>query len=172
MTLCLRQCEWRITKLFNSCTFFSHFFRQIPVRHKPFWRYQTLLPFHSITVFILVLASKPSLVSGKRFCAISHALQSIWKANAQSINSQNGTIATPSQPPTPILSSPVMLKMHPNQHQCIKLNLGYQHAEFEVFPLCTIPEELAGLPICYLSRGYLHPLLDVLGVIFTPSSSS
>ena len=26
----------------------------------------------------------------------------------------------------------------------------------------------SGLPICYLSRGYLHPLLDVLGVFSPP----
>ena len=31
---------------------------------------------------------------------------------------------------------------------------------------------VAGLPICNLSRGYLHPLLDVLGGIFTPASST
>ena len=27
---------------------------------------------------------------------------------------------------------------------------------------------LSGLPVCYLSRGYLHPLLNVYGGIFTP----
>ena len=34
----------------------------------------------------------------------------------------------------------------------------------EVVIFCS----LSGLPICYLSRGYLRPLLDVLGGIFTP----
>ena len=31
---------------------------------------------------------------------------------------------------------------------------------------------VTGLSVCHLSRGYLHPLLDVLGGIFTPSSST
>ena len=38
--------------------------------------------------------------------------------------------------------------------------------------LQAITFTVSGLPVCYISLGYLHPLLGVLGGIFTPSSST
>ena len=43
---------------------------------------------------------------------------------------------------------------------------------FTVSQLLLTVKSVLGLPVHNISRGYLHPLLDVLGGIFTPSTSA
>ena len=55
-----------------------------------------------------------------------------------------------------VIGSPAQTYRHKNTEGCIHI---YRHKRHR-----------AGLPICCFSRGYLYPLLDVLGGIFTPFS--